>query len=169
MESEFASLSRLANSRRSAARDSSRQAPHVPFVLDLAFPDYLHVPAEFAQRRSRSGVSCDVTTELLEPEPAPCLRNRCPRTAFVTVPKAAVHEDHGAPSRQNDVRRPGQSNPMDTKPQALTVQITADNQFRSGVTGSDSRHDCATTIRVEYIQLANHPRHGPYPLIMIHL
>jgi hypothetical protein len=71
---------------------------------ELAFPDDHHCPTGRAEIALLSGIPLHVLMELCCPEIRPCLRCRCVAATGMTMPEAAMDENHGAIARQHDVR-----------------------------------------------------------------
>lgn len=63
------------------------------------------------------------------------------RTAWMLMPKAAVHLNCHFMPRQHDIRGPRQIGPMQPETQAHAVQQPSHNQFRLRVFLRDRPHD----------------------------
>lgn len=71
--------------------------------MQLAFPYDQHVPPERLQRAGRAAITRNISDKLLRPKPSPALRSVSEGTSAVTVPKAAVDENHRPVLGQYDV------------------------------------------------------------------
>lgn len=69
-------------------------------------------------------------------------------TALVSMPEAAVHEDHGMVLWKDQIRLAGKV-PVDPVTQAHAVQVATYNQFRFGVFPSNAGHHPAARCRID--------------------
>ena len=83
------------------------EALHYFLVANLALPDRLHMPVGCMQKTGFSFVSRTVGCDLGGSEVAIRLGLNAAVPTIVTVPEAAVHEDHGPVARKDDVRSSG--------------------------------------------------------------
>ena len=81
-------------------------------MLCFALPNYQTLPTLLFQQRKRHSVSAHSPCELGNPVVDAALRLRCKSASFVTVPKAAVHKNYLASSREYQVWLAGQVAPV---------------------------------------------------------
>jgi hypothetical protein len=60
------------------------------------------------------------------------------RATGMMMPETSVHEYHGGMPAQNQVRSTRQRPGMQAEAQSLTVQTTAQNPLRQGITSPDT-------------------------------
>lgn len=105
-------------------------------------------------------VSSDVRIELRPPE----LRSGCRygRVAapLVSVPEAAVHEDHGVVLRKDKVRSTVNLAGMKSEAETARVQCAPESQLGPGILSPDPRHHPGTGLLVHDI---GHIRPGLRP------
>jgi len=109
-------------------------------AVDLALPQYQHVPSMLTQLGDVTDVALAVPFELWPPVLGLRPRQLAPVWAIVTMPKAAVHEYHPAMARQHDVRMAGQ--PLVVKAISVTnrVQRTPHDHLGLGIGLADAPH-----------------------------
>ena len=65
----------------------------------------------------------------------------------MTVPEAAMNEDHLAAATKDDVRAPRQIPSMQAKPVAAAMKKAAHAQLWTRISGADTRHESAALGR----------------------
>lgn len=83
----------------------------------------------------------NVLLELFRPEFLPRLGCGCPLAAFVPMPKATVHEHHGAVSWQDQVGFARQVLGVEAEPESIAVEKTSNDSLRLGILGTDAPHN----------------------------
>ncbi len=141
-------LSRTANKPLS---QEQRADFHLLGSPKCAFPYHRNAPPVFEESCANGAVSGDVRIELRPPELRPACRDGRVAAPLVSVPEAAVHEDHGAVLRKDKVR--STVNLAGMKPEAETarVQCPPESQLGLGVLSPDPRHHPGTGLLVHDI------------------
>lgn len=104
-----------------------------------ALPDHYNSPTGSKETLDRGGIPLSIPGEFLAPEIDPA-RGQPEETAIgVGVPEASVDEYHGAPSREHQIRTPGQSR-MQPEPQATLPQTRPQHLFWPGIPAADAGH-----------------------------
>ncbi len=85
-------------------------------------------------------ISRNVRRKLFIPELWARCRNGCVPASLMSVPEAAMDEDHGFPARQDNIRAPGQFSIMKPVSQAERMQRLAQGDLRPGVGALDACH-----------------------------
>ena len=116
-----------------------------------ALPHRRYSPSVFEEFCTNGAVPSDVRFELRPPEVRPGCRYGRVAAPLVSVPEAAVHEDHGAVLRKDKVR--STMNLAGMKPEAKTarVQCPPESQLGLGVLSPDPRHHPGTGLLVHDI------------------
>ena len=91
-------------------------------LTELALPHNEHTPTCIAQSFALTLKSHDVGVQLPSPEISMGVGYSCASTAWMLVPKAAVHENYCAVFRQNNVGCPGQISAMESESEARAMQ-----------------------------------------------
>ncbi len=115
----------------------------VEAFFDFAFPDDENMPASLFQGGLLLFVTGDVAFELLGPEFHVGFWHRGDFAAFVSMPKAAIDENHRMPFRQNDVGMAGQLWGVEAVAEAQHVQMMTHEQLRLRVFRADFAHGFA--------------------------
>jgi hypothetical protein len=132
-------------------------------VTGLTFPNDQHAPASGSQSFDLACVPFRVSLQLVDPELD--IRGRHPTSpaTFMAVPKAAMHENHGPVSAQNEIRRAGQSSIMQPEPEAERVKHPAHDQLRLGILSPNGAHvGTASLGRLMRSFGARHRRHESF-------
>jgi hypothetical protein len=114
-------------------------------TLDGAFPDSQNAPTGHQQMISRPLVGLAVQQEFSPPENFTA-RWPAEQFAIMTVPETTIHEYGGVVFRHDEVRVSRQTPLMQPEAEAAGVEPVPDQQFRSGVLGSDAGHHTAPNL-----------------------
>ena len=112
-------------------------------VLQGAFPDDSHAPAESMEHFRMAPVASDVSLEFLLPELFIGPGSGCVAAAFMSVPEAAVDEHHCSALREYKVGGAGQSPHMKSISKTPGEKKGAKYPFRPGVLSANARHHAA--------------------------
>lgn len=112
-------------------------------MVELAFPDNDHAPAQTAKLTGVLPVIRDVPRKFVRPDFLVGLGGGRAFASLVPVPEAPVDEDHGAISGQYDVRLAREVSHMEPESVAGAVQQAADGPLRAGVLAPNLRHVAA--------------------------
>ena len=115
-------------------------------LLNLAFPKHNHMPACGLKFGVLLPVTCHVPVELGLPELHIGLRRGSRFTAFVPMPKAAIHEDDRVPLGKHNVGMSRQLWRMEAKAESQGVEVTAHKHLRLRVLRSNPAHRVATLL-----------------------
>lgn len=117
-----------------------------------ALPNRRYAPSIFQKCRTHGAVPSDVRLELCLPELRPGRWAGRVATALVSVPEAAVHEDHGAILRKDKVR--STVNLVGMKPEAETarVQCPPESQLRLCILSPHGGHHPRTGYLIDIIR-----------------
>lgn len=116
-------------------------------VLQCALPDDRHAPAERMEHPRMAPVTIDIFLELLLPEHLVGPGSGGIATALVSMPEAAVDENHGPVLRKHKVWGAGQSPHMKSISKPLGEKKGAKYPFRPGVLSANARHHAAALRR----------------------
>ncbi|RKQ70573.1 hypothetical protein BCL74_2521 [Oceanibaculum indicum] len=132
-------------------RQAFRRGFHLFRLPQGALPYRRHAPPVFEESCANGAVSSDVRIELRPPELRPSCRYGRVAATLMSVPEAAMHEDHGAVLWKDKVR--SAVNLAEMKPEAETarVQCPPESQLRLGVLSPDPRHHPGTGLLVHDI------------------
>lgn len=112
-------------------------------MLQRALPDGGDTPAKSPERLRVSPVTIDIFLELLLPEHLVGSRSGGIATAFVSMPEAAVDENHRTVLRKHKVRGAGQLSDMKSISESPGEKKGAKYPFRPGVLSANARHHAA--------------------------
>jgi hypothetical protein len=84
-------------------------------------------------------VARGVAGNLRPPERGSRRRHREHR-AFMSMPEAAMHENHSVEARKNEIRSAGQVFPVKPEAQSARMQAAPQQQFRFCVATADAAH-----------------------------
>lgn len=141
-------LQRHSRARRAGrTKKSAQSTDEIVVATHLALPDNEHGPTHLVQGRLNSGIARAVRVELQPPIVDTGARKCGAGTPRMTVPEAAMNEDHLPAATKDDVRAPRQIPSMQTKPVAAAMQKAADPQLRTRISGADTRHESAALGR----------------------
>jgi len=87
---------------------SELSACHIRVLAGCAFPDDGYPPAVPQQTGDCGDISFVIPLEFVIPESGSSLRQTEVRTARMSVPEAAVHENNGVPLGEHQIRPAGQ-------------------------------------------------------------
>lgn len=120
-------------------------------LSQCTLPHNRHSPSVFEEFCTNGAVPNDVRVELRLPELRPGRWVSRVAAAHVSMPEAAVHEDHGAVLRKDKVR--STVNLAGMKPEAETarVQCAPESQLRLGILSPDPRHHPGTGLLIHDI------------------
>ena len=107
----------------------------------MALPHRDHRPAEPTKGRGSPPISFDVAIKLVLPEAEARRRRRRETTALMTVPEAAVHEDHRGESGQHEIRPTRQIATMQAEPVPESVDELTHRSLRCRVLAADAGHE----------------------------
>lgn len=132
-------------------RQAFRRGFHLFRLPQCALPYRRHAPPVFDESCANGAISSGVRFELRPPELRPGCRYGRVAAPLVSVPEAAVHEDHGTVLRKDKVR--STVNLAGMKPEAKTarVQCPPESQLGPGVLSPDPRHHPGTGLLVHDI------------------
>lgn len=116
-------------------------------VAGVAFPDYMHIPAEALELAANFPVAGDVAGEFCRPEFNACLRSIGERAASMPVPKAPMHQEGEPASRQDDVGRTRQVATVKPKTGSNSMQNSPYSEFGSGIPRPNAGHHGASLGR----------------------
>lgn len=116
-------------------------------VTGVAFPDYMHIPAEALELTANFSVAGDIAGEFCRPEFDPCLRRIGERAASMPVPKTPMHQEDEPATGQDDVGRARQVATVKAKTGADSMQDSPNSEFGSGIPRPDPRHHGASLGR----------------------
>ena len=116
-----------------------------------ALPYCRHAPPVFEESCANGAVSSGVRIELRPPELRPGRRDGRVAAPFVSMPEAAVHEDHSAVLRKNKVRSTVNLAGMKPEAEPARVQCPPDSQLGPGVLSPDPRHHPGSGLLVHDI------------------
>ena len=111
-----------------SASDPGREFRACPLDIEAsrAFPNDRNAPSFVQEFPNRDSVTFLVTPELLQPEPAPCLRGPKKGAVVVAVPKAPVNENGDTPTCEYDVGIPRQMSAMNAKSKSRMPELPSD-------------------------------------------
>lgn len=117
-----------------------------------AFPDHSNAPTRRQQRLSSLQVALHIGFKLTNPEFAVARWRAGDPAPFMPVPVTAMHKQHRAMFRKNQVRLASQ--PRDVKPEtkARPVQRTAHLHFGPGIPAPDARHHAGAGCLVNNVR-----------------
>jgi hypothetical protein len=109
----------------------SRHWPH------LALPDDQRGPSKRSETFERDHVALSVSLELRDPIFRPRARRFAAERTIMPVPKASMHQDDLPPRREDEIGRPWQITPVQTKPIAHAMNHPPNYKLRLRVALSD--------------------------------
>lgn len=109
-------------------------------TTSLAFPHDEHMPAERLKPIGGSTVTSSNSLELWYPVPWIGLRRPRKPASGVLVPKASVDKDCDTQPGQDNIRSSRQVTPMQSEPEAGTVENSTSRHLRACVLGLDTPH-----------------------------
>lgn len=112
-------------------------------VLQGALPDDRHAPAESMEHLRMAPVASDISLEFLPPEIFIGPGSGCVAAAFMSMPEAAVDENHRTVLRKHKVRGAGQLSDMKSISESPGEKKGAKYPFRPGVLSANARHHTA--------------------------
>src|SRR5574338_766754 len=113
-------------------------------AVEFTFPDHPIAPPYPAQFTTVPSVAFDVACELAGPEFLAGGRDCCHSAPLMTMPEAAVDEDHSIPAGEDDVGVPGQVGPVEREPEPGSMQEGSDQALGERVLASNSGHHSAS-------------------------
>ena len=131
-------------------------------VICLAFPYYNHIPPEPAKFFLILSIPYDGASELWQPVFLATGRCRCVRTAWMPMPEATMHKNHGMVFRKDDVRLARHIIPVQAKPEAELVEEKTHPLFRCRIGREYATHDIASFFGRKRI-------HRTYPIAIFRL
>ena len=120
-------------------------------VTRLALPHHDHLPPQRLQGRAVLRIPLSVACDLGRPELGVRLRDAVRLASLMSVPEAAVHEDHGLVLRKGDVGPTGQVLAMQTEAVARRMKLLPHQDLRLGVLPQDPSHDLGALLCCEDI------------------
>ena len=112
-------------------------------MLQRALPDSGHTPAKSPECLRVSPVTIDIFLKFLLPEHLVGSGSCGIATTLVSMPEAAVDENHRPVLRKNKVRGTGQLSDMKSISESLGEKKGAKCPFRPGVLSANARHHAA--------------------------
>lgn len=109
---------------------------------NLAFPNGDDIPFDGFKSLDVQEVSFLVMSDFVGPELRVGFWDGVELASLVAVPEAAVDENGGAVSRQDDVGRSGEGADILAEAESAMEQFPADHNFRARVLRPDVRHTC---------------------------
>ena len=116
-----------------------------------AFPHRRDSPSVFEEFCANGAVASEVRVELRSPELRSGRRHGRVAAALVSMPKAAVHEDHGAVLRKDKVRPTVNLAGMKPEAETARVQCPPKSQLGLRVLAPYSRHHPGTGLLIHDI------------------
>ena len=116
-------------------------------VAGVAFPDYMHIPAEALELTANFPVTGDVAGEFCRPEFNACLRSIGVRAASMPVPKASMYQEGEPPPGQDYVGRARQIATVNPKTGPDSMQNSPYGEFGSRIPRPDAGHHGASLGR----------------------
>ena len=110
------------------------------FVFELASPNAYDVPSHEAELLLAFAVALAVAVDFLLPEGGVGARHLEIGTSLVAVPEAAVDEDTGAETAEDDVGGAGEAAHIDTVAEAVGEEETAHQHLGPRVAAVDAAH-----------------------------
>lgn len=126
-------------------------------ISQLAFPYHKCLPASFRQFDHVLAVPHDIPVQLRLPVIRIGLGDACATFAIMSVPEAAVNEDHLSTSYERKVGRAGQVLAMKAEAIAKPVGHSPNQHFRLGALTPDPPHVLGSSLSANNI-------HGLCPL-----
>lgn len=126
--------------------------PHPVHVPELAFPDYEALPAQRAQQSLASLVARPVLIKLGAPEWKAGLGHPTVRAPGVTMPEAAVDEDHSSLGSKDQVGMPWEIDRVQAIAVSQTRYKPPDGQLGLGVLVPHAGHPLAALQRRQSVQ-----------------
>lgn len=120
-----------------------------PSRLDVAFPGRPDMPPGISKVMEVTLISRLVGCELRLPELRPCRGGSRETAALMTMPEAAMHEDHRAMPGHDDVRATRKSSIVQPEPQSSGVQCLPQRDLRFRVLPADAGHHARTGCLVD--------------------
>ena len=117
-------------------------------LAQRAFPYCRHSPTIFEQICANVTVSSDVGIKLRLPEPLAGCRDSCISATLVSMPEAAVNEDHCAMLGKNKVWSTVHPPRMKPETETTRVQRPPEGEFGLGVLSLNSRHHPGTGLLI---------------------
>ena len=108
-------------------------------TFQRAFPDDGNSPAEFTACCLFFKVADHIAVDFPLPEAATG-SGEFEKVTLVTMPKAAIHEDHRLVSRQNDIRSARYRSDMQPEPKSDAMQPSPNCHLGAGVCGPYPGH-----------------------------
>lgn len=109
-------------------------------ITELALPDHEPCPAELPELPGHLAIAGAIGVELGLPECRSRSRGRAAASAPMPVPEAAVHEDHPAQPWKDQIGSAGNVLRVESETESECVAETADDEFGTGMSGTDRRH-----------------------------
>ncbi len=132
-------------------RQAFRRGFHLFRLPQGALPYRRHAPPVFEESCANGTVSSGVRIELRPPELRSGRRYGCVAAPLVSVPEAAVYEDHGPVLRKEKVRSTVNLARMKPEAEPARVQCPPESQLGPGVLSPDPRHHPGTGLLVHDI------------------
>lgn len=145
-------MSQLSGVAARQAKQFSKPGAQALRLLGLALPDHRHPPPRRLQRGPVLRIAAGVALELGQPVVLPAL-GVGRELAAVPVPEAAMHEDHRAVLRKDQVRPAGQALAMQAEAQPKPVRGRAHQHLGLGVLALDARHEAAARLWADRVHL----------------
>jgi hypothetical protein len=124
-----------------------KYTPDLILRSGLAFPNRNNLPASLLKSSLVPHITADIAGPLFTPELGPCFRNNATPATLMTVPEAAMHEDHRPMLYEHDVRLPRQLFSMQSVSVTEGVQQRPDAHFRPSIPGLNRGHVPAALFR----------------------
>lgn len=112
-------------------------------VLHGAFPDDGHAPAKSVKLFHMASVAIDICLEFLPPKIFIGLGGGCVAATFMSVPEAAVNENHRSAFWEHKVGRAWQFPHMESISKSSGEKNGAERPFRPSVLSANARHHAA--------------------------
>ena len=119
--------------------DFTRYGVDLP-LPNRAFPDDAHPPVRLSQVVLVLDVARNVPIELRLPELGSCCRSGRVAAAFVAMPEASVHEEHGSEARKDKIRSSGKLSAMKPIAKTSSMQRPSQKKLRAGILSADACH-----------------------------
>lgn len=109
-------------------------------IGQLALPEYQHIPAKPTERPQIPRVPPAIRVEFWFPEVQTRLGHSITESATVSMPEAAVNENHLSTRREHEIGRSGQSSVVQPIAVAHAVDQSAHGHLRLGVLAAHQGH-----------------------------
>jgi hypothetical protein len=120
------------------------------FVINLAFPQYVHAPSQGSQLVLRTFVTRNIGVNLASPKHVICEGHLGTFTS-VLMPKAPVYQHDRSPFAQNDVGSTRKLRIMKAKPETTFVHRSPDGALWFCIATPDCGHNAAAHLRGDIV------------------